>query len=191
MQSFNWYTKLAMRTYIFQKETKARLEEIETTERVLDAGETHQLLHGILGMVGESAEILSVPMTNDYEKVVDDLQKEMGDWMWYLAIAADAMKVTIDELLRQGEMNAHWAESGRNIAMISCAMAENLKKWLFYGKRMKHDELIELMAEGLAYISYEMTEDQFSKMLHDNIGKLKIRFPDAFSPEAAIARADA
>ena len=188
MKSFNWYTEKALRTFVFQPETKERFIQIQTNEGGLDEAKTHQMIHAILGMVGESAEVMSVPFDEDY---IAESSKEMGDWMWYAAIGADALGVTMDDLIEMGE--SRWMAEGpeENLSVISSEMAEGLKKWLFYGKKFDRKTLVEGIGRGIACIRFEIEDDEFERILQDNIAKLEKRFPNAFSAKDAIAKADA
>jgi NTP pyrophosphatase (non-canonical NTP hydrolase) len=69
----------------------------------------NEFLHLVLGLVGESGEIAEKVKKiirdhdSDLSKVdVDDLKKELGDVMWYVAVLADYFDIPLDEV---GEMN--------------------------------------------------------------------------------------
>ena len=69
----------------------------------------NEFLHLVLGLVGESGEIAEKikkiirDHDSDLSKVdVDDLKKELGDVMWYVAVLADYFDIPLNEV---GEMN--------------------------------------------------------------------------------------
>lgn len=66
------------------------------------------LLHWVLGINGESGEIAEKVkkiirdkngQVNDDDK--QDLAKEIGDVLWYLAVFADQLGVSLDDIARQ------------------------------------------------------------------------------------------
>ena len=69
----------------------------------------NEFLHLVLGLVGESGEIAEKikkiirDHDSDLGKVdVEDLKKELGDVMWYVAVLADYFDIPLDEV---GETN--------------------------------------------------------------------------------------
>ena len=69
----------------------------------------NEFLHLVLGLVGESGEIAEKikkivrDHDSDLSKVdVEDLKKELGDVMWYVAVLADYFDIPLDEV---GETN--------------------------------------------------------------------------------------
>lgn len=89
----NEYQKAALRT--------------ESTLQVED-GEDHtllRLLHGILGMSGETGECADLVKKHIYQGHDLDpehVAKELGDVCWYIAVAADALGYDFETIL---EMN--------------------------------------------------------------------------------------
>ena len=186
MESINWYTEKALRTHEFQPRAFSRMLGIamEGDEAVFTEERTQMLIHGILGMVGESAEIMSVAEDKDFDA---NSMKEMGDWMWYAAIATKALGYTLDEI---SEM-CYLGDYGPDISQCSSAAAENLKKWLFYGKEVSRKEYADLIAKGVAWIRFEFDYLDFQQILKMNVAKLEKRFPTKFTAADAIARVDA
>lgn len=186
MEPINWYTEKALRTHKFQPQAFSRMlgMAMEGDGAVMNEKRTQQLIHGILGMVGESSEVMSVELDGNFEI---NSMKEIGDWMWYAAIAAEALGYTLDNLVAMGDVS----EAGPNISQCSSIAAEHLKKWLFYGKEVSREEYASLIANGIAWIRFEFNNFDFQKILQMNVAKLEKRFPESFTPEAAIARIDA
>lgn len=63
-----------------------------------------QLLEGLMGLSGESGECLDILKKHLYQG--HDLDKrhlieELGDVLWYLTLAADALHVSLDEIMHQ------------------------------------------------------------------------------------------
>lgn len=68
----------------------------------------NELLHLVLGLVGESGEIAEkfkkwVRDQDSDETVidVDDLTKELGDVMWYVAVLAAYLDIDLDDVARR------------------------------------------------------------------------------------------
>lgn len=64
-----------------------------------------ELFHLILGLVGETGEVaekfkkLVRDKDSDLNKLdIDDITKEMGDIMWYLAVFADHLGISLEEV---------------------------------------------------------------------------------------------
>lgn len=61
------------------------------------------LLHGVIGMITEMAEVLEVLMLHSNGEITDEellfkLQDEFGDVLWYLTAAFSALPFTPDEI---------------------------------------------------------------------------------------------
>ena len=59
------------------------------------------LLNGMMGLCGESGECLDLMkkhMIQGHELVGEKVKDELGDVMWYLAVAAKGLGVTLDEV---------------------------------------------------------------------------------------------
>lgn len=60
------------------------------------------LEHGIIGLVTEAGELLdALKKAKFYGKSLDgiNVQEELGDIMWYLALAADSLDLTLEEIM--------------------------------------------------------------------------------------------
>jgi len=88
MNTFKEYENLAMRT-----------ASPRDGDGAVDAG--HDILHAGLGLATESGEILDVLKKNHaYDKPLDlvNLREELGDALWYIALGARALGITLDEI---------------------------------------------------------------------------------------------
>lgn len=68
----------------------------------------NEMLHLVLGLVGESGEIAEkfkkwVRDHDSDESAVDrsDLAKELGDLLWYVAVLADYFDLSLDDIARR------------------------------------------------------------------------------------------
>ena len=83
----NEYQKLAMRTDSQYKNCRDRL------------------LNGLMGLNGESGEAIDIAkkhLFQGHELDIDALAEEIGDVLWYCALCADAMDISLDDI---AEMN--------------------------------------------------------------------------------------
>ncbi|MCA2215698.1 nucleoside triphosphate pyrophosphohydrolase family protein [Jidongwangia harbinensis] len=67
--------------------------------------ERNELLHLVLGLVGESGEIAEkfkkwIRDLNSDESLIDrgDITKELGDVLWYVAALADYLDLSLDDI---------------------------------------------------------------------------------------------
>jgi NTP pyrophosphatase (non-canonical NTP hydrolase) len=68
----------------------------------------NELIHLVLGLVGESGEIAEKfkkwvrDQASDETKLdIDDLKKELGDVLWYVAVLAQYLGVGLDDIATQ------------------------------------------------------------------------------------------
>lgn len=65
-----------------------------------------QLLHGVLGIATELEELLVQLLSHiDMGEPLDivNVQEELGDHLWYIALAANAVGMTLPDLMRQND----------------------------------------------------------------------------------------
>ena len=63
-----------------------------------------RLLQGLMGLCGESGEaidILKKTIFQGHELDLEHLAKELGDVAWYLALSADALGYSLEEILKK------------------------------------------------------------------------------------------
>lgn len=68
----------------------------------------NELLHLVLGLVGESGEIAEKfkkwvrDAESDESRIdTDDIAKELGDVLWYAAVLADYLDLSLDDIARE------------------------------------------------------------------------------------------
>ena len=60
------------------------------------------LINGVMGMNGESGEVIDVVkkhMFQGHELDIDKIKKELGDVMWYVAEVCEALDLSMDEVM--------------------------------------------------------------------------------------------
>lgn len=87
----NEYQKLALRT---EHDTNPRFSEIDI--------DGLRLINGLMGLNGEAGEAIDILKKHlfqghDYDR--EHLAKELGDVAWYLAVSADALGYSLEEIL--------------------------------------------------------------------------------------------
>lgn len=95
----NEYQKLAMRT--------------ERGMRLNDASVNYRLMNGLLGLCGEAGEcsdLYKKALFQGHELDKEHFIKELGDVCWYIALCADAMDVTLEDVMAKNidKLNARY-----------------------------------------------------------------------------------
>lgn len=182
--------------------------------------EAHRYAHASLGLTTETGEIVTqIKRIAIYGKSLEDRDKpeeghsegktlrqhiseEIGDMLWYMAIPSNALGFNfvyamegMQPLYREGRTNA-----GR---LFKAALSLPAPVGRFAGLAdlvLRHEGttpgLRDAMHQELSYIAQELVniadaiEVPLERIAGQNIAKLRKRFPDAYSDEAAEARAD-
>ena len=151
---------------------------------------------GVVTEVGEALDIFKKYLA--YKKPMDlvNLGEELADIAWYIVNNATFVGVTLetkvnqqkayDEELKEFIENSFIEEAGKEpkaeSLLLSIATA--------YGPATTLDadfDLIEIQLAALMYIA-EAYELDFFQCLTNNIEKLKVRYPEKFTEEAALNR---
>lgn len=94
MKTTDFVQACVMRESKDQEKIKARLQDTDTV----------RLLHAMIGLCTEGGEIQDqVKKHIFYGKPLDkvNLVEELGDLMWYVAIASDVLGVSLDEIMQR------------------------------------------------------------------------------------------
>ena len=162
--------------------------------------------HAALGLSTETGEVnTEVKRIAVYGKVMTPemrvhILEELGDTMWYVPLAmfshaidkldAQPAQVFLDMLQQRG---ANLKGCGLILSALTgaVAMAATLSDEQ-YGTRSHRDEIREILT-AIVYVVERMANTLGSsgeELRIGNITKLRERFPDAYSDQAAEARAD-
>ena len=95
----NKYQKEALRTDAMLKE-KVTDVIIFDTDRYCNARRLEQGLMGLCGEAGEAIDILKKCLFQGHELNREHLAKELGDVAWYLAVSADALGYSLEQILQ-------------------------------------------------------------------------------------------
>ncbi len=154
------------------------------------------LNHACLGMITEYFELLGTT-------TVEHAEEEIGDFFWYVALAATAMDLPLQTVMGTNDINTFQVgdalEKGneprhgfelalgrfttmvKRLAIYEKPLTEEMKRGAFFDLR--------IMSVKMAVIC-DQRGVALRTALRLNIEKLRKRFPDKYSDEAAEARAD-
>jgi NTP pyrophosphatase (non-canonical NTP hydrolase) len=145
------------------------------------------LNHAALGIGSEIFELLEEAMEDDTRP---GLHEEMGDVMWYVALACHHLGVQFSDGIPaesgEADVKGLLAHPGQFISSV--------KRLVVYG--LPVESLRDLMVSDLhaliafAYNVLPETNDTLEQVLVDNIAKLQKRYPDKYSDMHAEARLD-
>lgn len=173
------------------------------TEKQLPTGQ--RMEHACLGLITEAGEIVTIAKrVAIYNKQFDDgmrahMLEEIGDIMWYFAVLADVICADLEKF-----QNLHMPESdndGNKLTSLAMVLGEHIGRIChgvirceMQGYLTNKDQLVISASMGMVLeicrIAAEHCNSTLEKCLEDNIVKLRIRYPDAYTNEAAEARAD-
>lgn len=146
-----------------------------------------RLLHASLGISGEFWEQMNAYFHEDW----DNLREEVGDTLWYIALAADELQITFQELLELAP-SLEGEDYDEYLSAAYGDIIDTIKKALFYGQDLNLYRYGQALGTILAMIIEGCKEQgwEFEEVLQENIDKLRIRYPDKFTAEDAVARMD-
>lgn len=187
---------------------KAYIPQALRTEAPLPTA-LDRLKHAALGLITETGEFTTeVKRISIYGKALDDTAKgggtlrthiaeEIGDTLWYVAIAADALAlpaqvvaysggtVTFDYTLNRNFLQ----ETSLRITQINGLIVESILDRSEADRHLILPQLILPLLHNLNVLAQVIGTD-LQAIADDNIAKLQARYPDKFSAEDAEARAD-
>ena len=169
---------------------------------VEDRGLSNRLYHAILGLCTEMHEVydaIELKDPNTWDNV--NLLEEWGDSMWYLAIAADELKITkqindfkvesVDQVTLCNPMSKYIFI--KSLRQLQAGLLDTCKKVMFYGKQLDLEVVKEniftqyLMIRGIIELISQDPET-IDSVMHINLAKLKQRYPEKFDGYKAEIR---
>ena len=148
-----------------------------------------RLLHAAMGLVTEIGEL--------YETTCElHLAEELGDICWYLALGLDALGVNWDDVEIIPEDDFFKAVRGetsdQTLVILSSELLDMLKKFIFYGREIQLEKAashLVMMKNALHWALIYSNPDLTLEMITEaNMKKLKARYPDKFTEQAANVR---
>jgi NTP pyrophosphatase (non-canonical NTP hydrolase) len=154
------------------------IQQATRTESLQFNAGSPRLLHATLGIVTELME---------YEDAVDDdnALEEIGDIYWYVAIAADELGLTFDELKEQAPSGVFYHE-------IVGGLCDVVKRSCFYGVHTDIPRFTKYIGTLLHWLEWacKMNDTTPEERMEANIAKLRKRFPEKFTTQDAVERRD-
>lgn len=160
-----------------------------------------RLNHAILGLATENGEftttvkriaIYEKPLTADF---IGHMREELGDLLWYVAIACDALELDIPEYQYLFE-DFESFNTPTQLNMVACRLTMEIGFIAFQAPLLDDPRSRESIMRGLLNIvcaashACDALGFKIEDIMADNIAKLQERFPDKYSNAAAEARAD-
>ena len=191
--TFKQYTAGALRTESTLSPLAPEVESI---------GLSNRLYHAILGLCTEMHEVydaIELKDPNTWDNV--NLLEEFGDQFWYLAIAADELKITkqINDFKVESVDNATLCNPMskyifiKNLRQLQAGLLDTCKKVMFYGKQLDLEVVKEniftqylMLRANIILISQD--EETIDSVMHINLAKLKQRYPEKFDGYKAEIR---
>ena len=154
------------------------IQQATRTESLQFNAGSPRLLHATLGIVTELME---------YEDAVDDdnALEELGDIYWYVAIAADELGFTFEELKEQAPSGVFYHE-------IVGGLCDVMKRSCFYGVHTDIPRFTKCIGMLLHWLDWacKMNDTTPDERMKSNIYKLRKRFPEKFTTQDAVERRD-
>lgn len=143
-----------------------------------------KMLHSVVGMLTEVEEILD----NHSMQSVDEVNRaeEWGDLAWYLAILTRELSM---DFSTSGPPDKA-ADPVISMTKSLLRLLDMLKKSIYYGKPFDDDAATQAALRIMAAMSQYATSNGIDtgSALRANIEKLRARYGDRFSSDAAINR---
>lgn len=148
----------------------------------------HVLIHCSLGIAGEVGELFMA--IDKMDKV--NVREEMGDIMWYLAVACKTAELDMNVLYMESDTYMEQSSSTgmQNLIMGMANFVDHIKRAEFYTKEVEtaHIGMASLaLLSGLRMMSHSYGFS-FADITRRNIAKLAVRYPDKFTELNATER---
>ena len=136
-----------------------------------------RLMHHALGLAGELGEL---------DESMCDTKEEGGDMMWYVAGFANSINYVLGSapILVPKE---------KTLTTAVGELVDFVKRIVIYDKLYDEDNarnVVEMVMQKIFSHVCQNEAVDFQLMLEDNIAKLRKRYPEKYTNEAALARAD-
>lgn len=177
-----------------------------------DAGMAIRLLHSAVGLsteVGEFACAVEDAFQNSTEPDYTNIAEEIGDMLWYCALGSDALGVGFQQMLMRTQMhpdaqhrfsilslvdsecnNSILVQISLRLQVQSGQFLDYLKRHVFYGAPLEESLLVQFIGHTLWMLDHvgEALRLDLSAIMEKNIEKLRNRYPDQFTEQAALNR---
>lgn len=168
---------------------------------------THQRMeHSCMGLITETGEVVTeLKRMAIYGKPLDaerkaNIAEEIGDVMWYIAIMLDTIEADLESVRMQPLMDPP-EDSDEKYPAMSLMLGEHVGRiCMLTSHSIVMEEIsgkqgalllasMSMVMSGLHILAQDCGTT-LEQCMDENIAKLRIRFPNAYSNEAAEGRAD-
>lgn len=161
---------------------------IESARTCVPAEPADNFVHGALGLTSEFGELIVALNAND----VVNIDEEHGDMLWYEAL----IERTVPRTTACGLY-----VSNQVVPILLAELSNYAKRWKFYGKVPDPIDVYKIL-DGIAlwrerqlfmtgHNNGDAHVDGFTRLAEirtRNIAKLRARYPEKFTTEAALVR---
>lgn len=163
--------------------------QIQANRTLSDLGEKMNLAHMVLGIHSELSEWMDAEDNEDRVNIAE----ELIDQVWYIANYCTIRGYDLNELFENTVNNDTFLSTNPQIVKLewfSSNLQDIVKKYIVYNKPIDREKEIYYLGGLLVVIYNEFVGHNitFEEALDRNIAKLKARFPDKFTEEAALNR---
>lgn len=132
-----------------------------------------RLLHAIIGLASEVGEVGEVLGTQTH------LAEELGDCLWYLALAFDSVGEFMGDHVIVNQNRVSVLDSYLHLTLVSSRLCDLIKKALYYQHwPLERDALLALFAEAMSCLAHLATlaSTDLPTIGQKNIAKLEARY---------------
>lgn len=147
-------------------------------------------LHGAIGLVTETQELLIAILKPKDESVIINIGEEIGDMLWYIAIFEREFGVEFSHEHKLNLSSISPLDKTIELLKSSIEILDMYKKFMFYKRPVDHGKLLSLLSfinDSLNDLCY-LYGLNILELESNNINKLYVRFPEKFTTENAITR---
>jgi len=181
--NFNQYVELAIRTESLYPVINPNHEQTNIND---------SLFHSAIWIQTEVWEIFEALFIKDWELDRVNLREEVGDIMWYIAIACkklDYYDIDFSEKF-DTEKYENYTKYAYRLNYQAIELLDSFKKSLFYNKAFDTEAMKQRLLEiyKLWWAFVELLDWDIVKICETNIKKLQARYPEKFTTEKAVHR---
>jgi len=151
------------------------------------------IAHAALGLTTEFFEARTAT-------TLHGVSEELADLMWYVVLACESLKANVADVVHpEHETTRDWLDSGPGFSgsinkVVGDFVTFAKRVWVY--EKKPTPEMLAEVASDLSCIAHWIAAQcrvqglDFEMVLDNNIAKLRKRFPNAYSDQAAEGRAD-
>lgn len=155
--------------------------------------------HAEMGLFTEAAEIMdALKKFFYYGKAVDrqNLLEEIGDVAWYVAIPVNHLELTFADFSPRNHLVSAELSEEDALMLLARRLMQQAAMFSRYAVDLEREgrfdrtSVVSLLGNmiGLLRAMCDILDAEFEEVLAGNIAKLKARYPNKFTQEAALTR---